>query len=127
MIGTFLGWQACLIAFFIAPLAGLVIGISQLILRRDDVIPYGPFLCLGAAGTVVFWAPIWVWAEPFFAAGVRDVMPPGVQAPAWLQPFFGAGSLVILIIAVCLVMLGVMLWIWRMIKTALFGEETADE
>ena len=39
MVGTFLGWQACLIAFFLAPFAGLVIGIVQFISRRDDVIP----------------------------------------------------------------------------------------
>ena len=34
MIGAFLGWQACLLVFFLAPLAGLVLGLVQLILRR---------------------------------------------------------------------------------------------
>ena len=51
MIGAFLGWQTCLIVFFLAPLAGIVLGIVQLILRRGSEIPYGPFLCLGALGT----------------------------------------------------------------------------
>ena len=50
MIGAFLGWQAGLIVFFLAPFAGLVVGLVQLIFRRDDVIPYGPFLCLGCRG-----------------------------------------------------------------------------
>jgi prepilin signal peptidase PulO-like enzyme (type II secretory pathway) len=104
MIGTFLGWQACLITFFLAPFAGLLVGIAQFVLRRDDVIPYGPFLCLGAAGVVVFWAPIWMWAQPLFAAG----------------------ALVPLVLIVCLALLGVMLAIWRMIKGLLFGGDSAE-
>ena len=39
MIGAFLGWQTCLIVFFLAPLAGLVLGVAQLILRRGSGIP----------------------------------------------------------------------------------------
>lgn len=101
MIGTFLGWQACLIAFFLAPFAGLLIGVGQLVLRRGDVIPYGPFLCLGAGAVVVAWAPIWDWALPIFAAG----------------------GLVLLVLGVCLAMLGLMLAVWQLIKTALFGHQ----
>jgi prepilin signal peptidase PulO-like enzyme (type II secretory pathway) len=99
MVGTFLGWQACLIAFFLAPFAALLIGLAQFILRRDDVIPYGPFLCLASAAVVVAWAPIWMWAQPLFAQG----------------------PLVPLVLVICLVLLGLMLAIWQMIKTALFG------
>ena len=99
MIGTFLGWQAGLILFFLAPFAGLVIGLLQFVLRRDDVIPYGPFLCLAAAAVVVAWAPIWDWAAPLF----------------------GQGVLVPAVLIVCLALLGVMLAIWQAIKNALFG------
>jgi prepilin signal peptidase PulO-like enzyme (type II secretory pathway) len=99
MIGAFLGWQAGLILFFVAPFAGLVIGLLQFLLRRDDVIPYGPFLCLAAAACVVGWAPIWNWAQPIFGLG-------------WLVPAM---------LVVCLVMLGVLLAIWQAIKNALFG------
>jgi prepilin signal peptidase PulO-like enzyme (type II secretory pathway) len=99
MIGTFLGWQACLILFFLSPFAAIVIGLGQLVLRRDDVIPFGPFLCLAAAATVVGWAPIWIWAEPIFRLG-------------WLVPAM---------VFVCLVLLGAMLTIWRIIKEAIFG------
>ena len=50
MIGTFLGWQACLIVFFLAPFAAhRDRPRCSSCLRRDDVIPYGPFLCLAAA------------------------------------------------------------------------------
>jgi prepilin signal peptidase PulO-like enzyme (type II secretory pathway) len=105
MIGTFLGWQACLITFFISPFAALFIGIIQFISRRDDVIPFGPFLCLAAATVVVWWASIWLWA----------------------QPLFEHGPLVPLVLAVCLALLGIMLTIWRIIKTALFGGPFGDQ
>jgi prepilin signal peptidase PulO-like enzyme (type II secretory pathway) len=104
MFGTFLGWQACLITFFLAPLAGLLAGIGQLVFRRDDVIPYGPFLCLAAAAVVVAWAPIWMWAQPLFGLG-------------WLLP----GVLI-----VCLALLGIMLAIWRLIKELLFGSALSE-
>ena len=42
----------------------------QFVLRRDDVIPFGPFLCLAAAAVVVGWAPIWIWAQPMFGTGL---------------------------------------------------------
>jgi prepilin signal peptidase PulO-like enzyme (type II secretory pathway) len=105
MVGTFLGWQACLIAFFLAPFAGLIVGIMQFITRRDDVIPYGPFLCMAAAAVVVWWAPIWMWAQSLFAIG----------------------ALVPAVLVVCLALLGLMLAVWRMVKISLFGGQTADE
>jgi len=67
MIGSFLGWQAMPIVFFLAPVFGLVIGVIQWIRYRDNVLPYGPFLCLASAGVVVCWAWIWSIAEPYFA------------------------------------------------------------
>ncbi|MEX2093719.1 MAG: prepilin peptidase, partial [Pirellulales bacterium] len=88
-----------LILFFLSPFAAIVIGLAQLVLRRDDVIPFGPFLCLAAAACVVWWAPIWMWVQPIFGLG-------------WLVPAM---------LIVCLAMLGIMLSIWQAIKTALFG------
>jgi hypothetical protein len=99
MIGTFLGWQACLITFFLAPFAGLAAGVAQLIFRRDDVIPYGPFLCLGAATTVACWAAIWSRSEHLFAAG----------------------PLVPAVVIVCLALLGILLYLWGMLKRSLFA------
>jgi leader peptidase (prepilin peptidase) / N-methyltransferase len=105
MVGTFLGWQACLIAFFLAPFAGLIVGIIQFVSRRDDVIPYGPFLCLASSAVVVWWAPIWMWA----------------------QPMFEHGALVPVVLIICLALLGIMLGLWRIIKIALFGDSYADQ
>jgi prepilin signal peptidase PulO-like enzyme (type II secretory pathway) len=44
MIGAFLGWQACLLIFFLAPFAGLVIGGLKWVFHGEREIPYGPFL-----------------------------------------------------------------------------------
>jgi len=69
MIGAFLGWQPCLIVFFLAPFAGLVVGLMSLILRRGPEIPYGPFLCLATLVVLVRWAALWQFTEPIFALG----------------------------------------------------------
>jgi hypothetical protein len=102
MIGAFLGWQAGILIFFLAPFAGLVVGLAQVILRRDDVIPYGPFLCLGALVVMVGWGEFW------------NARPHGIQA------LFGLPWLVPGVLAIGLVMLGAMLVIWRNIKEAIF-------
>lgn len=65
-LGAFLGWQGILMVFFLAPLAGIAIGVPLVVLRRDSEIPYGPYLCLAAAGIVVFWARLWMAVEPYF-------------------------------------------------------------
>lgn len=54
MIGAFLGWPAAVITFFLAPFFGAVIGIANLIVKKDHTIPYGPFLSL-AAVIALFW------------------------------------------------------------------------
>lgn len=63
MLGAFLGWQACLVIFFLAPLAGVVLGLLVLIFFREREIPYGPFLCAAAVATVIYWDTIWPLVE----------------------------------------------------------------
>ncbi len=99
MIGTFLGWQACVIVFFVAPFAGLVVGLIQAVTKRDDVIPYGPFLCLGAVFVMVCWAAVWSRVEFAFRLG-------------WLMPA---------VLFVCFILLGVILFLWQQIKVRLLG------
>jgi leader peptidase (prepilin peptidase)/N-methyltransferase len=55
MIGAFLGWQKVLLVFFISPFLGVVVGIINLLVKKDHTIPYGPFLSL-AAILAIFWA-----------------------------------------------------------------------
>lgn len=94
MAGVYLGWQAMLIVFFLAPFAGLLIGVAKVLLRRGDDIPYGPFLCLAAVALIVWWAPIWDRAQGVFAMG-------------WFVPIALVGGLV---------MLGVLLWLIQLAK-----------
>lgn len=59
MIGSFLGWQAALLVFLLAPVAGLTVGVTILLLSGRTYLPYGPWLSL-AAGFVLFrWG--WLW------------------------------------------------------------------
>ena len=91
MVGTFLGWQACLIAFFLAPFAGLLVGIAQFVLRRDDVIPYRAVLVPGSgSGRRRLGTDLDVGRSAFCR---RPVVPA--------------------VLIVCLVLLGLMLAIWR--------------
>jgi len=93
MIGAILGWQAGLIVFFLAPFVGLVVGMLQVIVIRSGEIAYGPFLCMAAAFAVVRWADVWDRAWPVFEI-------------VWLVPAA---------IAVCMVLLGVLLAIAKLV------------
>jgi prepilin signal peptidase PulO-like enzyme (type II secretory pathway) len=91
MIGTFLGWQAALIAFFLAPITGALMGVAMWLIHRSRVLPFGPYLCLGALVVVIFWRDIWQFIAFHFSLG-------------WLIP----GVLV-----VGIVLMGVLLAAWR--------------
>ncbi len=101
MIGTLVGWQTTLIIFFVAPIAGLAVALVLWMLTGRDAICYGPFLCLATLLVIVFWSPIWEgWGRTAFSLG-----------PGWLIPAM---------VAVCLILVGGMLRVWRMVKEALF-------
>ena len=70
MIGAAIGWQASVMLFFIAPLMALVVGIISWLARRENEIPYGPFLCLAAALIVLRWESIWPAAAERFEMGL---------------------------------------------------------
>ncbi len=48
MIGAFLGWKRVLLTFFIAPVLGSVVGLYVLFKKKQEIIPYAPFLSLSA-------------------------------------------------------------------------------
>jgi len=84
MIGSMLGWQSCVVIFFLAPVAGLFLGLLQWVLRRENEIPYGPFLCLASITLIVGWRSVWAWLEltlgvlgglvPLFVVGCLGLM-----------------------------------------------------
>ena len=66
MIGAFLGWKPALLTIMVGSLAGSVIGVSLIALRlmkRDDYIPFGPFLVLGALLSMFFAQPLLDWYQ----------------------------------------------------------------
>jgi len=66
MAGAWLGWQPCLLACVLAVFIGLAHGLTQLVVRSESELPFGPSLCLGLAVVVFAWRPIWAAASPQF-------------------------------------------------------------
>ena len=95
MIGAFVGWQAVLIVFFLAPFIGLLIAIAQWIVHGEHEIPYGPFLCLATFGVIVDWPAVWSETSGIFSLG-------------WLLAAMLAG---------CIVLMGLLLSIYRLVLT----------
>lgn len=95
MAGAWLGWQACLLACFLAVFIGLGHGVAQLLTRREHELPFGPSLCLGLAAVVVGWRPLWGRSAELFAR-------PGEMA-----------TMVVGVIALT----ALTLWIWRRLHT----------
>ena len=54
MIGAFLGWKMVLLTFFLSPLFGSIAGIIMKYKFHRDVIPYGPYLAIGAVVSLFF-------------------------------------------------------------------------
>jgi leader peptidase (prepilin peptidase)/N-methyltransferase len=51
-IGAFLGWQAVLFTIFSSSIIGCIFGVAGILIARDKakaILPYGPYLALGAA------------------------------------------------------------------------------
>ncbi|MFN0199782.1 MAG: prepilin peptidase [Planctomycetaceae bacterium] len=69
MIGSFLGWQASLIVFFLAPACALIVVLVSVFFHRSREIPYGPYLALGTVILLFGWKKIWPAAEPILGLG----------------------------------------------------------
>lgn len=61
MIGSFLGWQAVIFAFMLAPLCGMVLGPLLQFAAGRIAVPFGPYLSAGAILVLFTWK--WLW-EP---------------------------------------------------------------
>jgi len=99
MIGTYIGWQPSLLVFFLAPLIAILFVLVRWAITGDPLTPYGPYLCAATVAVLVFWNEVWFgWAAPLFVIGP---------------------DMIVGIVAACVALMGVMLWIWRLIKQAL--------
>ena len=69
MIGAFLGWQLVLITLVFSSIAGAVIGLIVIALRRGDMkyaLPYGTFLAIAAVIASLYGDPIFRWYTGFY-------------------------------------------------------------
>jgi leader peptidase (prepilin peptidase)/N-methyltransferase len=66
MAGSFLGWQPVLVAFFVSVGPALVVGLFQLLVRRDRMLPFGPSLAAGVLITMLCWHWIAPRVQPLF-------------------------------------------------------------
>ena len=66
MIGAFLGWKPALLTIMIGSLTGSLIGLSLMafgLLKRDQYIPFGPYLVFGALVAMFFAQPLLDWYQ----------------------------------------------------------------
>ncbi|RMG33985.1 MAG: prepilin peptidase [Planctomycetota bacterium] len=76
MIGAFLGWQATVVVFLLAPFTALFVGAFCALIGRPTVIPYGPHLALSAWLVMMGWRWIWTF-EPTPVVSVRRLFGDG--------------------------------------------------
>lgn len=72
MVGAFFGWKPALLTIMIGSLTGSVIGIALIascVLKRDEYIPFGPFLVFGALLSMFFAQPLIDWYQGLLAPG----------------------------------------------------------
>lgn len=100
MIGAFVGWQAALAGFFLAPLSAIVIVLLQYAVTRQPAVPFGPYLCAGTLIAVLGWNVVW---------------------NEGLSIYVELGAVVVWILVGSLLAMGAMLLIWGRIKRALFA------
>ncbi len=99
MVGAFLGWQPAVIAFFVSPMLAIVFVLIRYCITGDNQTPFGPYLCAGVLVTILGWDRIW---NQYF----QDLL--YVVGPFLFQILFAA-----------LLLMGAMLWIWRLVKQTL--------
>jgi len=58
MIGAFLGWKMAILIFFLAPFFGTPIGIYVKLVKKEDIIPYGPYISLASFVAMVLGSKI---------------------------------------------------------------------
>jgi leader peptidase (prepilin peptidase)/N-methyltransferase len=64
MVGSFLGWKGALLTIMLGAVAGSVVGVGLIVLKRhaiEKVIPFGPFLAIGAFASAFYGPDLISW------------------------------------------------------------------
>jgi leader peptidase (prepilin peptidase) / N-methyltransferase len=70
MIGAFLGWKQALMTIMVGSFLGSLVGVSLIaanVIRREDYIPFGPFLVCGALVSLFFGQSLLDWYQGLLA------------------------------------------------------------
>ncbi len=70
MIGAFLGWKPALMTIMVGSLLGSLVGVTLIaaqVIKREDYIPFGPFLVCGALVALFFGRPLLEWYHGLLA------------------------------------------------------------
>ncbi|HMS84364.1 MAG TPA: A24 family peptidase [Nitrospira sp.] len=70
MIGAFLGWKPAVMTIMVGSFLGSVIGVALIasrVIRREDYIPFGPFLVCGALVSLFFGQSLLDWYQGLLA------------------------------------------------------------
>ncbi len=94
MAGSFLGWQGMVVGFILGIFVGLFFGGAQMVLRGDNMLPFGPSLAIGCMLSCLAW--------PYFG-------------PAFQPTFFHPVILPVMIVMIA-VMMTVAGYILRLIR-----------
>ncbi len=68
VLGAFLGWERLLVALFLAVTVGAVGGVVARLLGGDRLVPFGPYLLLGALASLLVGDAVIAWYLGLFAA-----------------------------------------------------------
>ena len=63
-VGAVVGAGGATVAFFLAPVAGLAVGLYLLLTHRRRELPFGPYLSLATAGVMLWYCPIAAYLTP---------------------------------------------------------------
>jgi prepilin signal peptidase PulO-like enzyme (type II secretory pathway) len=88
MIGTWLGWQPCLLVLYCTVFIGLVHALVHLVRRGETEFPFGPSLCMATAVVVLFWRPLWdatgsQFEDPWLIAALAGFVILGSAGVLW--------------------------------------------
>ena len=70
MVGAFIGWKGALLTIFFGAVAGSVVGVILIALKKhesDKVIPFGPYLVIGALVALFYGPAVIDWYFGMFA------------------------------------------------------------
>lgn len=115
MIGAYLGWQPTLIAFALAPLFAVLIGLPLKVLSNRPILPYGPFLAAGAVTTLACWKWIWMLEIPLTATPN-----PPREAVFAIRRFFGDWMSLLATVGLAVTLLASLLLLLRIYKSLKF-------